>query len=346
VLDSLGMLAAALSLPEQVAAAHARVAQQAERLDALRGPTAVHLVVDGDASVAADVLAALVAATSRVPITIGGDDALPGHVGPGTLVVALSTLGDNLAAPVASAAAAGASVVELVAGPQPASGAPTPGVVHLALGGDAPAPRTASAALAVAALTVLEHVGAGQVDGAGVGVGTQVDQAVAALGLRRDEHGGPDDLPRSIAHRIGRTMPLVYGAGPLGAVATRHWKARINQDAKAPAFAHHVPALLHDELSGWGQHGDVTRQVFTLVLLRHDHEQPHHEAALDAVAEVCQEVVAGVHPVVARGDGPLAQLLDLCLVGDLTALHLAAEAGVDPGPVPAVQDVARLAGPG
>ena len=113
-----------------------------------------------------------------------------------------------------------------------------------------------------------------------------------------------------------------------------------------PAFAHHVPALLHDELNGWGQHGDVTRQVFTLVLLRHDHEAPHHAAALDAVAEVCQEVVAGVHTVSARGDGPLAQLLDLAMVGDLAALHLAAEAGVDPGPVPAVQDVARLAGPG
>jgi glucose/mannose-6-phosphate isomerase len=342
VLDSLGMLTAALALPEQVAAAHARVTEHAGALAAVAEVTGVHLVVDGDASVAADVVVALAGATSPVPVTIGGDDALPAHIREGTLVVALSTLGDNLAAPVAAAAAAGASVVELVAGGGAAAGAPTPGVLHLALDGSAPAPRSASAALIVAALGVLDRVGLLAVDDFAV----QVEQAVAALTLRRDEHGGSRDLPRTIAQRVGRTMPLVYGAGPLGAVAARHWKSRINQDAKAPAFAHHVPALLHDELSGWGQHGDVTRQVFTLVLLRHDHELAHHAAALDAVAEVDQEVVAGVHRVTARGDGPLAQVLDLTLLGDLTALHLAAEAGVDPGPVPAVQDVARLAGPG
>lgn len=339
MLDSLGMLAAALALPEQVVSAQARADRLAPVLGTLPRPTALHFVVDGDASVAADAVVALAGATSPVPITIGGDDALPAHVGQGTLVLALSTLGDNLAGLVRAAGDAGAAVVELVAGPEPAGPEPGAGVVHVALDGGAPAPRAATAGLVVAASRVLEQVGV-------VGPGSGVDGAVEALSRRRDEHGGAADLSRAIAHRVGRTLPLVYGAGPLGAVAARHWKSRLNQDAKAPAFAHHVPALLHDELSGWGQHGDVTRQVFTLVLLRHDHEEPHHAAALDAVAEVCQEVVAGVHTVAARGEGRLAQLLDLLMVGDLTALHLAEDAGVDPGPVPAVQDVARLAGPG
>jgi hypothetical protein len=37
--------------------------------------------------------------------------------------------------------------------------------------------------------------------------------------------------------------------------------------------------------------------------------------------------------VAAEGDGPLAQLMDLVLVGDVVSLQLSGRAGIDPGPV-------------
>ena len=40
------------------------------------------------------------------------------------------------------------------------------------------------------------------------------------------------------------------------------------------------PELDHNEICGWGQHGDVTRQVITLVELRHDFEHPQVGPAL------------------------------------------------------------------
>jgi glucose/mannose-6-phosphate isomerase len=49
--------------------------------------------------------------------------------------------------------------------------------------------------------------------------------------------------------------------------------------------------------------------------------------------------VAGIDEVVAEGDGPLAQLLDLALFGDFVSLHRAAQEGLDPGPVPALDDL-------
>jgi glucose/mannose-6-phosphate isomerase len=58
--------------------------------------------------------------------------------------------------------------------------------------------------------------------------------------------------------------------------------------------------------------------------------------------------VAGIEEVAAEGDGRLAQLLDLVIFGDFVSLHLAAQEGLDPGPVPALTEVkTRLAtGPG
>ena len=50
------------------------------------------------------------------------------------------------------------------------------------------------------------------------------------------------------------------------------WKCDVNENAKAPAFWAAHPELDHNEICGWGQHGDVTRQLFTLVELRHGFE--------------------------------------------------------------------------
>ena len=53
------------------------------------------------------------------------------------------------------------------------------------------------------------------------------------------------------------------------------------------------------------------------------------------------EVVADVIEVRAEGDGDLAQLFDLILMGDFVSLWLAAQEGIDPGPVPALTDSRR-----
>ena len=96
-------------------------------------------------------------------------------------------------------------------------------------------------------------------------------------------------------------------------------------------------------MAGWGLNGDATRQLITLVNLRHDAEHPQVSRRFDLVTEALREVMADVVEVRAAGEGDLAQLLDLALVGDVVSLHLAGHEGVDPGPVPVVDDIKRLA---
>jgi glucose/mannose-6-phosphate isomerase len=99
------------------------------------------------------------------------------------------------------------------------------------------------------------------------------------------------------------------------------------------------PELCHNELAGWGQHGDVTRQVLQVVHLRHEFEHPQIGARVGFVGDVLDEVVGAVHEVEAAGEGPLAQLLDLVLFGDFVTLHRAYQEGVDPGPIPVLDDL-------
>ena len=97
-------------------------------------------------------------------------------------------------------------------------------------------------------------------------------QLRADASLRHRPSSRPATRPASWPARIGRTIPLVYGTGALGGVAAMRWKSDVNENAKAPAFWNQYPELDHNEICGWGQHGDVTRQVFTLVELRHGFE--------------------------------------------------------------------------
>ena len=46
----------------------------------------------------------------------------------------------------------------------------------------------------------------------------------------------------------------------------------------------------------------------------------------------------------AAGEGLLAQIFDLELLGQFVSLHAAVEQGVDPGPVPVVAEIASRVG--
>ena len=199
-----------------------------------------------------------------------------------------------------------------------------------------PVGRAATGAFVVHLLAILEQLGQhGDRESA-------VSAAVAQLERRRGELAVDDNPMAVLARRIGRTLPVVYGSDELAGVAAAHWKQQVNLDAKAPAFTGMLPDVGWDEVAGWGQHGDMTRQVFSLVTLRHDHEPAGAEDAMVEVVGLLDEVVHDHFAVGAEGNGPLAQVLDLVLQGDLAGWHLAQELEIDPGPTAAVSQLATV----
>jgi glucose/mannose-6-phosphate isomerase len=340
VLDSLDMFGVTARFPEQVAEA-AKVAQGIEGLPPANEVDNVLVLGMGGSGIAGDVLAAVGGPFVPVPIVVTKGYAPPSFVGPGTLCFAVSFSGntEETLEAAQAAAAAGARMVVVTAGGELGALAPTWQAPHVPLPTDIPQPRAALGALSVPLILLLEKVGLFP------GASGWVDAAVEQLTVRRAalEAG---DAAQQIARTIDGTMPLIFGAGPLGGVAAARWKAQVNENAKAPAFTGTYPELCHNEIVGWGQHGDVTRQVFTLVELRHDEEHPQELRRFELVRDLMAEVVHDVVEVRAVGEGPLAQLFDLTLMGDHVSLHMAVQAGIDPGPIPVLDDLKRaLAGP-
>jgi glucose/mannose-6-phosphate isomerase len=357
-LDTLGMWEAAAALPEQLSAA-LRVAGDAFGGSAPFGGGTWRAVAAfglGTGRMAATAAAALSAPDLAVPFWQGDGSAVPAFVGADTLVLAVSSSGGTAETLEAAAEAddRGATVVAVGGGPDGAlarladdagfpwcpvhaggaGGAGGSGGAGGAGGAGGESRASARAALGAATVPLLVALARA---GLRPDCAATVQVASEALARRRDALVAPGSAAAELARRLARTIPLVYGSAGVAAVAAHWWKAQVNLNAKAPAFAATLPGLTHDELAGWGQGGDVTRQTMSLVLLRHAGEGPRAASLFAAVRAATDEVMADIFEVQGEGEDDLTRLFDLVLLGQLVSLHLAAREGVDPGPVPAVE---------
>jgi len=337
VTDTLGFLEAVRGLPEQLAAAHeAAAALDVSGLGPADGIDNVVVLGMGGSGIAGDVLAAVAGPSLAVPVIVLKQYRTPRFVGPRTLAFALSYSGDTeeTLAMASGAAEAGARLVAVSRGGALAELVAARGGLHVPCPADVPVPRAALGALlaplfvALFRLGMLPHAHADLV------------KAQERLAARRDkcrpEIEGAANPAREIARQIGTTIPLFYGGGALGAVAAMRWKFDVNENSKAPAFWNAYPEVDHHEICGWGQHGDVTRQVFTLVELRHGFEHPQLARRFAATREIIEETLVQILEVQAAGEGRLAQVLDLMYTGDWASSYLALDHDVDPGPIDAI----------
>ena len=280
-----------------------------------------------------------------VPVAVVKGYECPAFVGDTTLVFAISASGntEETVQAASDAAVAGARMVVVTGGGELGELADSWGAPIIPVPPEIPQPRAAIGAMAFPPLVVLEEVGL-------YPSGSYwISSAREQLKRRRDEldTAGDASAAAQVARRIGATIPLVQGGGAVGAAAAQRWRTQINENAKAPAFSSAQPELCHNEVCGWGQHSELVRTSLSVVNLRHDGEHPQIGRRFELVGEILRREVADLIEVRADGDGDLAQLFDLILFGDFVSLWMAAQAGVDPGPVEVLADLkAGLAGVG
>jgi len=361
-LDRGDMLGAIVLLADQMATAYPTAC---ESLDGVFGesgtgrsappsaPTGLVICGMGGSAIGADlVLASL--PDLPVPAAVVRGYALPGWVGPQTLVVAASYSGDTeeTLACLEAALDRGCVPVCVSSGGRLAKLAGDHELPLVLIPGGQQ-PRASLGYLSVPLLAVLEAAGLCGAQEA------HVDEAVALLRRGNTVHGpeapetsgasdpGPAGPPGATAKGLARLLhgrqAVVYGAASTVAVA-RRWKGQINENAKAPAFWNELPELDHNELMGWTSLPELA--AGTLAVFVNDEQT---DARLLRRAELTAAVLAergvAVAQVWAQGSSRLARLFSLVQLGDYASFYLALLYGVDPTPVAAIQDFkAKLAG--
>lgn len=332
MIDSLGMRDAAFGLADQIEQA----VEAAMDVDGLPQGEEIESIVVlgmGGSGIAGDLLAAVVGPFLPIPVVVHKGYACPSFASRSTLVFAVSFSGNTEETLEATEMALeyGARVVAVTQGGELGK---IPGLVTaVPIPDSIPAPRAGIAAVAIPPMVVAERLGLF------AGGRHWIEQAADQVRVRSAQLTGDGNPAEVLARSIGRTIPVVYGGGSLGRVAAWRWKNQINENVKAPAFANEVPELTHNEICGWGLNGDVTRQLFRTVQLRHDAEHPQELRRFDLVCDLMEEAVAGIDVVEAEGAGPLAQVFDLMFFGDVVSLEMCALEGIDPGPTPVLDQI-------
>ncbi len=169
--------------------------------------------------------------------------------------------------------------------------------------------------------------------GASPGVRTEIDTAAAHLEQSREEM---IERAGEIADRLAGSVPLFYGCDLTSPVAYR-WKTQVNENAKAHAFEHQLPEADHNEIVGWSGNGEGPRCSAVFLIDRDQHPRQRQRAEL--TARLVEPQAATVLTIETEGETRVARLLWTVMLGDLVSLHLAAIAGVDPGPIDVITEL-------
>jgi glucose/mannose-6-phosphate isomerase len=192
-------------------------------------------------------------------------------------------------------------------------------------------PRAAVAYSLVVALEVAGLCGAGE------RLHSEIDVAAAnleQLAARWGPDAPSDSLAKELARGLHGTIPQIAGSGLTSPIAYR-WKTQINENAKAPCFAHELPELDHNEIQGWDGASQLGR--FSAVFLDDCDLHPRIRQRIELTRGLIEAEAAGTYRVESIGQNRTERLMSLVLLGDLVSLYLAVLREVDPTPVPVLE---------
>jgi len=279
-------------------------------------PTAVVIAGMGGSAMSGELLRALVIGDCAVPITRVRGFGVPSWAGPGTLVVCSSYSGDTAETLSCADQAHGQGASLLCLG---MGGA----LEQRARAWGEPFARVPDGMHPRAALGYLFGAMAGAFAACGLsrpGMAGECAQGVAAVDR---------DAAAALGARLATTIPLIYGAGPMAAVAYR-WKTQLNENAKMHAFSHAFPELDHNEIVAWE---GAPAGTFAAALLRDPGEREETRRMIEATAELISQDAVLVEQVDGRGDTAAARAFSMVAHGDWVSYHAALERGVNPTPV-------------
>lgn len=287
---------------------NAVAAADVEGLPSRAGITGVVILGVGPSRVAADVVAMLTELSGTVPILASGA-LCPRWVDENTLVIALAADGAGHGVQDAAAEAVDKSGRLIVVSPRGE-------LIDWAKSNHIPvvpisAERTEAAGIGVAVvplLVLLERFGLA------TDMNRMILETADQLEARRTSLEGRRERIDELASALSGRAVVVCAAGALGKHAARRWVQTLDRVGGIPAIRRRAP-VTDEEFATFERLVAKVGADTAAVVLRHSYEP----AGLVNDLERLDTIVGDVYQVDAKGEGPLAQLLDLVLVGDAVA---------------------------
>ena len=292
-----------------------------------------HVVIGGmgGSAIAGDLAKDLAESQQAVPITVIRDFQLPFPLTSNHLFVACSFSGntDETLSLLQQARQSKAKVLAVAGGGQLGDIAEEKGLPLLSIQASGE-PRSALGYNLLLLLGVLAQLGL---------VSTTDDDVQAALTTLREQQDrlgeeipAGDNPAKQLAQELAGRMALIYAGGIFSGVA-RRWKTQLNENAKAWALYETIPELLHNSVEAFHAAAAESSDKLVLLLL-----PAAASGELGRRYQIVEELLARQGIPYRRISGaagpPLAQLLNMVLLGDYVSYYLGLIRGIDPSGTP------------
>jgi glucose/mannose-6-phosphate isomerase len=297
----------------------------------------------GGSGISGDVVLSILDARLSIPMrVVKSYGPLPEWVTRNTLVYAVSYSGntEETIAGLEEALGRGARVITISSGGRLEELAGEFGLAHVKIP-SGQQPRASLGYLTMPILATMQQMGLAP------DMQADVEGAVSALADLADnchrKTPSEDNPAKDLAQRIHGRVPIIYGGYGVGATVAYRFKCDLNEYGKSPAFFHFLPELDHNEIVGWSQLSELTKQNFVLILLRVPDDHPRVQLRFDLTRDLVAEenfvetVEVGPLDLGAEGTSPLAHALAMIFVTQMAAIYLGLAYGVDPGPVEVIE---------
>ena len=292
-----------------------------------------HVVIGGmgGSAIAGDLAGDLAASQQAVPITVIRDFQLPFPLTSSHLFVASSFSGntDETLSLLQQARQSEAKILALAGGAQLANIAKEEGLplLRVKIPGE---PRSALGYNLTLLLGVLARLGLVSTTANDVQSAlTTLREQVARLG---EEIPVGDNPAKQLAQELAGRLVLIYAGGIFSGVA-RRWKTQLNENAKAWALYETIPELLHNSVEAFHAAAAESSDKLVLLLL-----PAAASGELGRRYQIVEELLARQGIPYRRISGaagpPLAQLLNMVLLGDYVSYYLGLIRGIDPSGTP------------
>jgi glucose/mannose-6-phosphate isomerase len=327
-IDPDDMLGRVAELPGQLAEAR-RVAAAVTLDERHHDVDAVVVLAMGGSAIGAELVAAAAGDRMKVPLTVHRDYGLPPGIGARTLVIAASHSGETAETlsgfeaarerdlPLAVVTTGGRLATDAVEGGLP--------LLQYRLGGQ---PRAAIGFGVGLVHELLSRAGL-IADPDPIGpVVTALEELLERTGPAVETAANP---AKQLAWSIFGRLPVIYGHGPMAAVAHR-WKTQLNENAKAWASWEPMPEANHNAIEG-GINPRELGDALYVIQLRDRSEPAAIAERYRVVEELLGERSTNTSEVWAEGPSSLARAMTSVAYGDLVSVYLAILYQTDPTPV-------------
>ncbi|MFT4050348.1 MAG: bifunctional phosphoglucose/phosphomannose isomerase [Solirubrobacterales bacterium] len=288
----------------------------------------------GGSAIGADLAAALIGADAKRPIVTNRGYDLPSWVGEGDAVVLSSYSGstEETLSCFEQAKRSGARLYVISSGGPISEAAHAAGIPLIGLPGIfQPRAAVAYGVVAVAEIAIA----------CGIAPSSLRGDFTAAAELLRDlaTEWGPeadDSLAKRLAREAFGRLPVIYGADLTDPVAYR-WKCQVNENAKRPAWSASLSESNHNEICGWEGAGETAEQAAWFLVDSDQHPRIAERVGINS--EIASSHRGRAETISSTGQSRAERLFSLVLLGDLVSLYLAVLHGVDPSPVPLIEDL-------